>query len=138
MAEFPRKIQRINGSVDTVKQPYGDRVLLPTELELCNLLNLSKKEYFYFVDQTFLYDGKQKKGYELIPDIQAGQVAVYFGTKAGKQVLVQIGLAIASATVAYLLTPKPKQLDSKAPINTADIIGAKRFAYFLPARCEFS
>jgi len=114
--------------VDTVKQPYGDRVLLPTELELCNLLNLSKKEYFYFVDQTFLYDGKQKKGYELIPDIQAGQVAVYFGTEAGKQVLVQIGLAIASATVAYLLTPKPKQLDSKAAINTADVIGAKRFA----------
>ena len=128
MAEFPRKIQRINGNMDTVKQPYGDRVLLPTELELCNLLNLSKEEYFYFVDQTFLYDGKQKKGYELIPNIQAGQVAVFFASDAGKQILVQIGLAIASATVAYLLTPKPKQLDSKAAINTADVIGAKRFA----------
>jgi len=114
--------------MDTVKQPYGDRVLLPTELELCNLLNLSKEEYFYFVDQTFLHDGKQKKGYELIPNIQAGQVAVFFASDAGKQILVQIGLAIASATVAYLLTPKPKQLDSKAAINTADVIGAKRFA----------
>ena len=128
MAEFPRKIQRINGNMDTVKQPYGDRVLLPTELELCNLLNLSKEEYFYFVDQTFLHDGKQKKGYELIPNIQAGNVAAYFATDAGKQILVQIGLAIASATVAYLLTPKPKQLDNRAAINTADVIGAKRFA----------
>jgi len=107
------------------KRPHGRRLLLPTEVELCKLLNLSEDEYWYFLDTTAAYNGQRPKGYELIPDIQAGQLLAIEGAKA---VLVQIGIAVVAATISYLLTPKPKEQKQGGSRRTADSIGNKRFA----------
>ena len=45
-----------------VKRPHGRRLLLPTEVELCKLLNLSEDEYWYFVDTTAAYNGQRPEG----------------------------------------------------------------------------
>ena len=121
MAELPKNIKRPNGDVVAVKRPYGRRLLLPAEIELCKLLNLTENEYWIFVDQTAAYNGKRPAGYELIPDIRAAEVLTY-------KVLVQIGIAVAAATVSYLLTPKPKEQKSGGSRRTADSIGNSKFA----------
>ena len=107
------------------KRPHGPRLLLPTEIELCNVLGITENEYWIFVDQTAAYNGTRPQGYELIPDIQAGTV---LGITIGKAFLVQVGIAVAAATVSYLLTPKPKEQKQGGSRRTADSVGNKRFA----------
>jgi hypothetical protein len=124
MAELPKNIRRPSGDLVAPKRPHGRRLLLPTEVELCKLLNLSEDEYWYFLDTTAAYNGQRPKGYELIPDIQAGSIAALFTTK----VLVQIGIAVVAATISYLLTPKPKEMKQGGSRRTADAIGNKKFA----------
>ena len=65
----------------SAKRPYGRRLLLPAEVELCQLLGLSEDEYWYFQDTVEAYNGKRPEGYELIPDIQAASVAAILGYK---------------------------------------------------------
>jgi len=108
----------------SVKRPHGRRLLLPTEVEFCKLLGLSEDEYWYFQDTVAAYNGERPKGYELIPDIRADVVT----TLITKEVLIQIGIAVAAATVSYLLTPKPKELKQGGSRRTADAIGNTRFA----------
>ena len=87
------------------KRPHGPRLLLPAEVELCKLLNLTEEEYWYFVDTTAAYNGTRPAGYELIPDIRCDPISTLLTSK----VLVQIGIAVAAAAVSYLLPPKPKE-----------------------------
>ena len=107
------------------KRPHGRRLLLPAEVELCKVCGFNEKEYWYFVDLTAAYNGTRPKEYELIPDIQAGTV---LGFTIGKAVLVKIGIAVAAATISYLLTPKPKEQKQGGSRRTADSIGNSRFA----------
>ena len=127
MAELPKNIRKPSGDLVAPKRPHGRRLLLPTEVELCKLLNLSEDEYWYFLDTTAAYNGQRPKGYELIPDIQAGPVTI-LGVTISKTVMVQIGIAIVSAAISYLLTPKPKEMKQGGSKRTADAIGNKKFA----------
>ena len=106
------------------KRPHGRRLLLPTEVELCKLLNLNEDEYWYFQDTVAAYNGQRPEGYELIPDIRADAITALIT----KKVLIQIGIAVAAATVSYLLTPKPKEIKSGGSRRTADAIGNTKFA----------
>ena len=129
MAELPKKIRRVSGHLESIRQPHGRRLLLPSEIELCKLLNCSEDEYWQFVDKTAEYNGKRKEGYELIPNIQAGPAAAVAFTVFGTQVTWgAIYLQVALLAVGYLLTPKPKPLKQGATIKGADAIGSKRFA----------
>ena len=111
--------------MESIRQPHGRRLLLPSEVELCNLLNCSEDDYWQFVDKTAEYNGKKPKGYELIPNIQAGPAgAVAFGTVTWGQIYFQVALI----AIGYLLTPKPKPFKEGASIKGADAIGSKRFA----------
>jgi len=107
------------------KRPYGRRVLLPTEIELCEVLGITEDEYWRFIDTTAQYNGKRKEGYELIPYIQAGPAAAvaFAGITWG-----QIYLAVAMTAIGYLLTPKPKPIKQGTAVRGADAIGSKRFA----------
>ena len=106
------------------KRPHGRRLLLPTEVELCKVLGISEEEYWYFQDTIAAYNGQRPKGYELIPDIRADAITALIT----KEVLIQIGIAVAAATVSYLLTPKPKEIKSGGSRRTADAIGNTKFA----------
>ena len=123
MDSLPENIRRPNGDVVSHKQPHGQRVLLPAELEFCEVIGCSKEQYFYFLDQQALYNGKRKEGYELIPDIRNDLVTAYIVEN-----IVSIGIAIAAATVSYLLTPKPREIKQGESRRTADAIGNAKFA----------
>ena len=127
MDKLSKNIRRTGGDLVAPKRPYGRRLLLPAEVEFCELLNCTEDEYWDFVETTAAYNGQRPKGYELIPDIQAGPVTI-FGYTISQAVLVQVGIAVAAATVSYLLTPKPKEQKSGGSRRTADSIGNSKFA----------
>ena len=130
MAELPKEIRRIGGSLESIRQPYGQRLLLPAEVELCEVLGISEEEYFYFVEKTAAYNGERKEGYELIPDIKASGLEPLFFNAAtgGLTVFGQVAVAVALTAVGYLLTPKPKPLKQRATIEGDDLVGTKRFS----------
>ena len=105
------------------KRPHGRRLLLPAEVELCNVLGITENEYWVFVDQTAAYNGTRPEGYELIPDIRCDPVSAFIAKN-----IVSIGIALVSAGVSYLLTPKPKEQKQGGSRRTADAVGNKRFA----------
>ena len=124
MAKLPKNIRKPSGDLVAPKRPHGRRLLLPTEVELCKVLGISEEEYWYFQDTIAAYNGQRPKGYELIPDIRADAITALIT----KEVLIQIGIAVAAATVSYLLTPKPKEIKSGGSRRTADAIGNTKFA----------
>ncbi len=129
MAELPKEIRRIGGSLESIRQPYGQRLLLPAEVELCEVLGINEEEYFYFVEKTAAYNGERKEGYELIPDIRAAEAIFVGGNIAGGLTLFgQVVVAVALTAVGYLLTPKPKPLKQRATIEGDDLVGTKRFS----------
>ena len=128
MAELPKNIRRPGGDLVSARQPFGRRVLLPTEADLCNLLGITEEEYWQFVEQVAAKSKERPKGYEHIPDITCDPITALFLTKAGALTLFgQIAVGIALTYIAYLLTPKP---DTSQGSNrrTADIGGTRRFA----------
>ena len=123
MAKLPKDIRRPGGDLVAPKRPHGRRLLLPAEVEFCELLKCTEDEYWDFVDQTAAYNGTRPKGYELIPDIRCGPVTAFIANN-----IVSIGIALVSTAVSYLLTPKPKEQKQGGSKRTADSIGNKRFA----------
>ena len=126
MAELPKNIRRPGGDLVSARQPFGRRVLLPTEADLCNLLGITEEEYWQFVEQVAVKSKEKPKGYEHIPAISASGVELYIAGQ-GLTVLGQILVGVALSVIAYLLTPKP---DTSRGSNrrTADIAGTRRFA----------
>ena len=53
MAELPKNIRRPGGDLVSARQPFGRRVLLPTEADLCNLLGITEEEYWQFVEEGY-------------------------------------------------------------------------------------
>ena len=66
------------------------RVLLPQEVELCNLLGLSEEEYWYFVDKTESYNGQRSEAYDLIPNIRMDPTSI----------LIQLAIGIVLTVVS--------------------------------------
>ena len=127
MDKLQKNIRRVGGQLVSPRRPHGDRLLLPSEVELCNLLGLSREEYFEFVDITAAYNGQRKEGYELIPDIKMMPEVLAFkiGETTVGAILAQVAISVA---VGYLLTPKPKPIKAGANVRGDDAIGSKRFA----------
>ena len=129
MAELPKNIRRPGGDLVSARQPFGRRVLLPTEADLCNLLGITEEEYWQFVEQVAAKSKERPKGYEHIPEIvNMPNVLFVEGAKTLTLTLFgQIVVGVALSVIAYLLTPKP---DTRQGSNrrTADIGGTRRFA----------
>ena len=134
MAKLPENIRRVGGELVSARQPFGRRVLLPTEADLCNLLGITEEEYWQFVEQVAAKSKERPAAYDLIPDIQAGAAAGAFAlykTVAGVTTLTwlgQVAVGVALTAVGYLLDPKPKEEKAGGSQRTADAIGNKRFA----------
>ena len=110
------------------KRPHGRRLLLPTEVEFCNLLGISEDEYWYFQDQVAFYNGERPEGYELIPDIRCEPVSALLGFTTVKAMFIQVGISVGLAALSYLLAPKPKELKQGGSRRTADAIGNTKFS----------
>ena len=103
----------------------GYRTLLPYEIELCNALGISDKEYLKFLDLTFQYHKDSRKGYELIPDIRCDPAIV--GATTWKAFFVKVAVTVAISTALYLLSPKPKQPKSGPNLQIGGVQGRSRF-----------
>ena len=128
MAELQKNIRRVGGGMESSRQPYGRRLLLPSEIDLCKTLGISEDEYWFFVDQTAAYNGQRKEGYELIPDIKATGLETFLATTVLGTTVGQIAVSVALTAIGYLLTPKPKPIKASSAQKGADAIGSKRFA----------
>ena len=113
----------------------GSRALLPYEVEICETLGISVKEYFQFLDLIDAYDVEQKKGYEHIPHIvnmPSALIAMGFAhfvpTVAGYTILWgKIAVTLAIMAASYLLTPKPKEQSQGPRLEIGGVQGRSRF-----------
>ena len=69
MAELPKDIRRPGGDMVSARRPFGRRVLLPTEAELCNSLGLTEEEYFKFLEGVAAKVKERPEAYGLVPEI---------------------------------------------------------------------
>ena len=132
-------IRRPGGSLEPIRKLGGRTVLLPYEAQLCDTLGISEKEYFQFVELAEVACHERKKGYEHIPDINAGPAAGAFAlyatttTAAGATAITltalgQVAVGIAISAIGYLLTPKPKTPEAPASLTLGGVQGRSRFA----------
>ncbi len=130
MAKLPKDIRKPGGDLVSARQPFGRRVLLPTEADLCNLLGITEEEYWQFVEQVAVKSKERPKGYEHIPEIVNMPQAIFVGGVAsgGLTVFGQIAVGVALSVISYLLTPKPPSMKQGTNERTADMAGLKRFA----------
>ena len=129
MAELPKDIRRPGGDMVAARSPFGRRVLLPTEAELCNSLGLTEEEYFQFLEGVAAKVKERPEAYGLVPEIvNMPQVLFVAGWGSALTFFGQIVVGVALTYVASLLAPKPPSQKQGTAQKTADIIGAKRFA----------
>ena len=104
----------------------GFRTLLPYEIELCDALGITDKEYLQFLDLTFKYHKDSRKGYELIPDIRCDPVSIgaWYIAQAW---YVKLAITVAIAAATYLLTPKPKQPKDAPSLQLGGVQGRSKF-----------
>jgi len=134
-------IRRPGGSLEPIRKLGGRTVLLPYEAQLCDTLGISEKEYFQFVELAEVACHERKKGYEHIPDINAGPAVLaalpaFMTTTAIPGVTTaltlsaagQIIVGVAISAIGYLLTPKPKTPEAPPTLTLGGVQGRSRFA----------
>lgn len=94
--------------MESHRRPAGRRALLPAELELCQAVGLSEKEYWHFVELSEQYNGERSEAYANIPDIKNDATA---------WAIAAIVVSILSSAAAYVLAPKPTSFDQDGPRN---------------------
>ncbi len=100
---------------------------MPYEVELCEALGITDKEYFEFLDLAETYTAR-KKEYDHIPEIAAGPAALPFLYTGGAlNFWGHLAVALVLNTVAYLLTPKPKQPKQPPSLEIGGVQGRSRF-----------
>ena len=103
----------------------GFRTLLPFEVELCESIGITDKEYFEFLD---LVDAKPVEA-DIVAGPAAGAWALY--TYAGGTfALTWLGtvvVSIAIAAISYLLAPKPKEQKTPPSLTVGGVQGRSRF-----------
>ncbi len=130
MAELPKNIRKPGGALVSARSPFTRRVLLPTEADLCNALGLTEEEYFQFLEGVAAKVKERPEAYDLVPEIANGPlvVAIPYANAGALTLLGQFVVGVALSVVAYLLTPKPKNMKQGTNERTADMAGLKRFA----------
>ena len=124
-------LRRVGNRMEAIRTPFGSRVLLPFEKELCETVGLTEEEYWWFVKKTLSYNGKRSEAYDHIPYIVNMPQALFVGgvASAGLTLFGQIVVGLVLTGISYLLTPKPKPVKGPgANITTASNNNARRFA----------
>ena len=120
------ELRRVDGSMEPIRQIGHRKILLPFEQELCQQLNLSKEEYFKFLEYVTSQSGKRPKEYDNIPYVVNFQAPA--GAISGLTAVGQIVVGLVFTLVSYFLTPKPKPPKTPPSLTTAGQQGVRRFA----------
>ena len=130
MAELPKNIRKVGGEMVAARSPFTRRVLLPTEADLCNALEITEEEYFQFLEGVAAKVKEQPEAYGLVPGIFAGPGAGALALVKGGSLtwLGQVAVGVALTAASVLLAPKPPSQRQGTQERTADIGGTKRFA----------
>jgi hypothetical protein len=121
-------IRRQDGSLEPHRRIGGYRTLLPYEVELCESIGISDKEYFEFLD---LIEAKPVEA-----DIVAGPAVLaalpaFMTTGTGAAIALsfwgQVIVSVALAAISYLLTPKPKDPGQSPRLTIGGVQGRSRF-----------
>ena len=106
----------------------GFRALLPYEIELCESLGITDKEYFDFLD---LIEAKPVEAdIVMMPNalIAMGFAKLAIPTAAGYTILWgKIAVTLAIMAASYLLTPKPKTPEAAPSLTVGGVQGRSRF-----------
>ena len=127
MAELPKDIRRVGGSMESYRRPAGPRRLLPAEAELCNALGIEESDYWGFVDLIQLHRPTRPSEYDLVPNIVNDPVSTFLGTKAGA-IVANIVIGISINYIASLLAPKPRSKTAGTSLRTEDNYGSRAYA----------
>ena len=129
MAELPEHIRKPGGDLVPARGPFNRKVLLPAEADLCNILGITKEEYFKFLEEVAAKTKKRPEAYDLVPEIVNGPGAGIFAlwNAAGLTSLGWIAVSVAINVTLYLLTDR-SQPSLRGARRTADIAGLRRFA----------
>jgi len=108
----------------------GFRTLLPYEVELCESLGITDKDYFEFLD---LVEAKPVEA-DIVCQPQAALAALpgfMTITGAGGALALsfwgQVIVSVALAAISYLLTPKPKDPGQQPRLTIGGVQGRSRF-----------
>ena len=96
-----------------------DVPLLPFEKQLIETVNITEEEYRYFVSEAIRKGKTRPAGYELIPDIQAGETATI--------ILINLAISLVLTGVSMLLMPKPKKPQAQQRVDLDSINESRRF-----------
>ena len=96
-----------------------DVPLLPFEKQLIETVNITEEEYRYFVSEAIRKGKTRPAGYELIPDIQAGETATL--------ILINLAISLVLTGVSMLLMPKPKKPQAQQRLDLESINETRRF-----------
>ena len=116
--------------MESLRRPGGRRVLLPSEIELCETVGITEDEYWYFVELAQAYNGKRPKEYDEIPYIVNMPQVLFVGGSIGGGLTAagQLIFGLILTFVSVLLTPKPRAPKTPPSLTTAGQTGPKRFA----------
>ena len=130
MAELSKNIRRPGGDLVPIRSPFTRRVLLPTEAEFCNTLEITEEEYFQYLENVASKVKERPEAYNLVPNLVNGPlvVPIPYAAAGSLTLLGQVVVGVALSVVAYLLTPKPPSMKQGTNQRTADMGGLKRFA----------
>ena len=121
MVKLSQNIRRVGGDLESIRSPYAKRLLLPTEIELCETLGISEDEYWLFEEKISAISSKRNEAYELIPDIRSDAVLAYqIGSTTVGAILGNVAIAAAISYVGYLLTPKPRPIKGGVTTEGSD------------------
>ena len=125
------ELRRVGGKMESSRIFGGHRALLPYEVQLCKILEITEEEYWQFIYLAESVSGKRRKEYDLIPNIvNMPAVAIaplsIFGVSIGFYGVVAIGVALSYISAA--LRPKPKAPKTPPSLQTEGAQSVKRFA----------
>ena len=105
-------------------------MLLPAEIQLCEIVGITEDEYWYFVELAQAYNGKRPKEYDDIPYIINMPQVLFVGGSIGGGLTAagQLIFGLILTFVSVLLTPKPRAPKTPPSLTTAGQTGPKRFA----------
>ena len=106
--------------MESIRRPSGRRVLLPYEVDMCEMLGITPDDYWDFIFAAQEHLKERDKAYELVPDIRNDPVSI----------VTTLVIGIALSAIGALLTPKPKapsQDDRRADLAIAGSQGKTRF-----------